>query len=85
MPERQGIIEMSTTDLERENLEAHVDLCAERYKQLEYRLGTIEAKVENIHNDINKANNSMVKVIVTSAGTVVAGLLGLIATLIVKF
>ena len=28
---------MSTTELERTNLEAHVDLCAERYKELFYR------------------------------------------------
>jgi phosphoribosylcarboxyaminoimidazole (NCAIR) mutase len=76
---------MSITRLERENLEAHVDLCAERYKQLDYRLRTIETKVENIHEDINKANSSMVKVIITSAGTIVASLLGLIATLMIKF
>jgi phosphoribosylcarboxyaminoimidazole (NCAIR) mutase len=76
---------MSISRLERENLEAHVDLCAERYKQLDYRLGTIELKVENIHKDINKANSSMVKVIITSAGTIVASLMGLIATLIIKF
>lgn len=73
------------TDLERTNLEAHVDLCAERYRQLDYRLSAIEAKVENIHNDINKANNSMVKVIITSAASVVAGILGLIATVVLKF
>jgi hypothetical protein len=76
---------MSITRLERENLEAHVDLCAERYKQLDYRLRTIETKVENIHEDITKANTGMVKVIITSAGTIVASLLGLIATLIIKF
>jgi hypothetical protein len=76
---------MSISRLERENLEAHVDLCAERYKQLDYRLRTIETKVENIHEDINKANTGMVKVIITSAGTIVASLLGLIATLIIKF
>ena len=29
---------MSTTSLEKTNLEAHVDLCAERYKQLDLRL-----------------------------------------------
>jgi len=29
---------MSTTDLEKQNLEAHVDLCSERYKGLHDRL-----------------------------------------------
>lgn len=76
---------IETTKLERENLEAHVDLCAQRYQILEARLTTIEAKVENIHQDIMKGNQSMSKVIISSATTVVAGLLGLIATLILKF
>jgi hypothetical protein len=76
---------IGTTKLERENLEAHVDLCAQRYQILESRLSTIEVKVENIHTDVMKGNQSMSKVIITSAGTIVAGLLGLIATLIIKF
>lgn len=78
-------IEIETTKLERENLEAHVDLCAQRYQILAARLSTIEAKVENIHSDITKGNQSMSKVLISSAGTIVAGLLGLIATLIIKF
>lgn len=76
---------IGTTKLERENLEAHVDLCAQRYQILEARLSTIEVKVESIHADINKGNQSMSKVIVSSAATILAGLLGLIATLIIKF
>jgi hypothetical protein len=76
---------IETTNLERENLEAHVDLCAQRYQILEYRLGIIEAKVESIHQDIQKSNKSMSNVVISSAGTVVAGLLGLIVTLILKF
>ena len=33
---------MSTTELEKQNLEAHVDLCSERYKGLHDRLSAIE-------------------------------------------
>jgi len=76
---------INTTELERSNLEAHVDLCAQRYQALEYRLGVIETKVENIHQDIQKGNKSMSTVIISSAGTVLAGLLGLIATVLIKF
>ena len=35
---REYIRLMSTTDLEKTNLEAHVDLCSERYKGLHDRL-----------------------------------------------
>lgn len=76
---------IETTKLERENLEAHVDLCAQRYQILEHRLSVIETKVETIHQDIQKGNKSMANVIISSAATVVAGLLGLIVTLVLKF
>lgn len=76
---------MSTTQLERENLEAHVDLCAERYKQLEYRLEVIETKVEQISKDITSGQKSMSKVIIGSTGTIVAALLSTIATILLTF
>ena len=34
---------MSTTEYEKHNLEAHVDLCAERYEQLKIELGNVQA------------------------------------------
>ena len=76
---------IKTTDLERTNLEAHVDLCAERYQQLDYRLGIIEVKMEGIGKDIRAGNSSISKVVITAAASILAGLLGLVATLLVKF
>lgn len=72
------------TDLEKENLEAHVDLCQQRYEQLEGRLLKIEDKVEHIHADIQSGNKSMIKVMIGSAGTVVAGLLSTIVILLMN-
>ena len=72
------------TDLEKENLEAHVDLCQQRYEQLEGRLDKIEKKVEHIHSDITSGNKSMIKVMIGSAGTVVAGLLSTIVILLMN-
>lgn len=74
-----------TTQLERENLEAHVDLCAERYKQMDYRLSVIEIKVEQISTDIINGQKSMSKVIIGSTGTIVTALLSMIATIIITF
>ena len=76
---------MGTTDLEKQNLEAHVDLCEQRYKNLETRLTKIEEKVESIHEDIHSGNKSMVKVIIGATGTIVAGLLSTIVVLLLKF
>ena len=72
------------TTLERENLEAHVDLCEQRYNNLELRLSKIETKVEHIHADITKGNKSMVKVIVGATGTIVAGLLSTIVVILLN-
>ena len=72
------------TTLERENLEAHVDLCEQRYNNLELRLSKIETKVEHIHADITNGNKSMVKVIVGATGTIVAGLLSTIVVIILN-
>ena len=72
------------TDLERENLEAHVDLCQQRYENLESRLTKIEEKVDSIHKDVVEGQKSMTKVLIGAAGTIVAGLLSTIIVLIMN-
>ena len=37
---------------ERTNLEAHVDLCAERYRTLEKKLDTLEQRIDKIEEQI---------------------------------
>ena len=73
-----------TTDLEKTSLEAHVDLCALRYGQLDSRLTNLEEKVETIHTDIIDGQKSLTKVIITTAGTVVVGVLSIVATILLK-
>ena len=73
-----------TTNLEKESLEAHVDLCALRYGQLDQRLTALEDKVDGIHNDILEGQKSMTKVIIGTAGTIIAGVLGLVVTIVMK-
>jgi hypothetical protein len=72
------------TALERENLEAHVDLCEQRYIVLEGRMESIERKVEAIHVDITSGQQSMTKVIIGAAGTIVAGLLSTIVVILLN-
>ena len=73
-----------TTKLEKESLEAHVDLCAMRYLQLDTRLTNLENKVDSIHTDILEGQKSMTKVIIGTAGTVIAGVLGIVVTILMK-
>ncbi|CAB4125221.1 hypothetical protein UFOVP181_91 [uncultured Caudovirales phage] len=76
---------MATTDIEKQNLETHVELCALRYAQLETRLGTIEVKVGSLASKIEDSHNSMSKVIIGATGTIVAGLLATVVTILMKF
>jgi hypothetical protein len=72
------------TQLERSSLEAHVDLCALRYGQLDERLDSLETKVDAMHKDIMEGQKSLTKVIIGTAGTVVAGILSVAITLLMK-
>jgi hypothetical protein len=72
------------TELERTSLEAHVDLCALRYAQLDSRLSTLENKVDEMHDDIIEGQKGLTKVIIGTAGTVIAGVLGIVVTILMK-
>lgn len=79
--------EMSSkpTDIEKNNLESHVELCALRYQQLETRLTTIETKVVTLADQIQESQSSMSKVVIGATATIVAGLLSTIVTILIKF
>jgi hypothetical protein len=77
---------MSTpTKLEKESLEAHVDLCALRYEQLDGRLTNVEKKMEEMHEDMRLGQTSLIKVLVGATATIIAGLLSTIGVIIMKF
>lgn len=74
----------STTALEKQSLEAHVDLCALRYQNLDNRLTAVENTLRDIHRDIKDGQSSMTKVLIGTAGTVVAGLLSTIIVILMN-
>ena len=75
---------MSTTDLEKQNLEAHVDLCSERYKGLHDRLSAIELRLAKMNEDMSVGHKSQSKTIIATPGTVVAGLLSTMVVILMK-
>ena len=72
------------TELEKQNLEAHVDLCSERYKGLHDRLTAIEDRLGSISADIKTGHKSQSKTVIAAAGTVIAGLLSTMVVLLIK-
>jgi hypothetical protein len=71
-------------EIEKTNLEAHVDLCAQRYQSLDDRLTAIESKFGDLKKLIEDGHSSMTKVIIGTAGTVVTGVLSVLFVLLSK-
>jgi hypothetical protein len=42
-----------TTEIEKHSLEAHVELCAERYKMLEHKLEVVELSVNEVKENLD--------------------------------
>jgi hypothetical protein len=72
------------TDIEKENLEAHVELCSQRYGALENRLTSVEEKIVTLQTTIEKSHLSTIKVLIGTAGTVIASMLSVLIVLLTK-
>jgi hypothetical protein len=71
------------TDIEKKNLEAHVELCAERYRYLEKKLANLETKLGSLagslgeiknmmHAMMDRRNNQLISWGIGSIGTLIA-------------
>ena len=81
---------MSSSDIEKENLEAHVELCAERYKQLNLKLDNLDTKVSSmetmitdIRSSLSEANDKHNRQLITIGTGIILSLIGAIITLLV--
>lgn len=53
---------MSTTDIEKKNLEAHVEICAERYKNLETKFENLEGRMDTLDGRMDKFEEHLVDI-----------------------
>jgi sulfur transfer protein SufE len=75
---------INTLDKESEDLGLHVSLCSQRYHGITVRLDKIEAKMAAFEAILTENRRSLATVIITSSATIVTGLIGLIATILIK-
>jgi hypothetical protein len=73
------------TQIEKENLEAHVELCAQRYDALEKRLSGVEGKLSTLQKTIEDSSLNTVKILIGTAGTIIVAVLSLIGIIVSKF
>ena len=67
---------------EKKSLEAHVDLCADRYYRLETRLEGVESAVHGLKDTMIDESKRTSKIIIGSAATVIGGLMSTVVALI---
>jgi predicted nucleic acid-binding Zn-ribbon protein len=83
---------MESTQLEKKSLEAHVDLCAQRYHALEARLDQMDARlakletsVEEIRDAIIHGQKAQLKQVLGWATAIITVLLASTGTLFVHY
>lgn len=76
---------MSTTEIEKTNLEAHVELCSQRYDALEKRLSGVEDKLGKLQATVEKSSMATIKVLIGTAGTIIVAVLSLLGVIITKY
>ena len=86
---------MSSTDIEKKSLEAHVELCAERYARLEQKLTSLDERVEKIEHGIGEIKEAigasdlghskqLIAIGTTILGVTITAIVGLLVHLIMK-
>ena len=80
------------SEIEKKSLEAHVELCAERYSSLDTRLdnmnekiGKVEAVVHEIHQIINKMSEKSNDRLIGWGVGIIAGLVGIVGWLLTHY
>jgi hypothetical protein len=83
---------VDTTDIEKKSLEAHVELCAERYRYLEEKLETVEnntARVTTMVTEIRNMVQDMYKKrqdqLLNWGVGIIASLVSVIAFLLIQY
>ena len=72
---------VETTDIEKKSLEAHVELCAERYNALENRLDHVDSKISNLSDMIREVHEMVQRMSEKRTDQLIGWGVGLIGTL----
>jgi hypothetical protein len=79
---------VDTTDIEKKSLEAHVELCAERYRMLELKIETVEREVgevkimvSDVHAMVNQMGEKRNDQIIAWGIGIIGALLGMVGWL----
>lgn len=71
-----------TTDIEKKSLEAHVELCAERYNKLEQRFEHVEDKISGLDALLREVHDMIQRMSEKRTDQIISWGVGIIGTLI---
>ena len=72
---------VETTDIEKKSLEAHVELCAERYNALETRLDHVDSKITDLSTLIREVHDMIQRISDKRTDQIIGWGVGIIGTL----
>lgn len=73
---------VDTTDIEKKSLEAHVELCAERYRMLELKVETVEKDIAEVKHMVAEVHDIVRKMGEKRNDQLIAWGIGIIGTLL---
>ena len=73
---------MDTTDIEKKSLEAHVELCAERYRMLELKIQNVESDVSSVKTMVTAVHDMMQKMAAKQTDRLISWGIGIIGFLV---
>lgn len=78
------MITIDTLEQERTDLDLHVDLCAQRYHELDRRLTIVEEKIDLVAKKIDSNKSDLMKAFIATAGTIVVSVIGLVGVILTR-
>jgi hypothetical protein len=73
---------VDTTDIEKKSLEAHVELCAERYRMLELKVETVEREIGEVKDMVTEVHGIVRKMGEKRNDQIIAWGIGIIGMLL---
>lgn len=73
---------MDTTDIEKKSLEAHVELCAERYRRLELKIENVESDIGALKTMVAEVHGMMQKITTKQNDRLISWGIGIIGFLV---
>jgi predicted GTPase len=69
---------------EENDLALHTKICAERYKDLDNRLTSLESKVDKLVDLVASIKSDMTRTMIATGGTIVVSIIGLVGVILTK-